>query len=138
MTGIREMIMEALRMARDFHLSIYGAVKDGNAFDNVETFFIFVGYPQSGHTLVGSLLDAHPEIVCGHELSVLKYVRIGFSKKQIFCLLNHRSQSFTRGGRRWSGYIYNVPGQWQGRSDRARIIEDKKGGWSDILAQIQS
>ncbi len=130
MTGIREKIKEALRMARDFPLSIYGAVKDGNAFDNVETFFIFVGYPRSGHTLVGSLLDAHPEIVCGHELSVLKYVRIGFSKKQIFFLLNHRSRSFTRGGRRWSGYSYQVPGQWQGRSDRVRIIGDKKGGGS--------
>jgi len=130
MANIREKIKEALQMARDFPLSMYGAATDGKAFDNVETFFIFVGYPRSGHTLIGSLLDAHPEILCGHELSVLNYVQAGFSKKQIFHLLNQKSQHFTREGRSWNGYSYQVPGQWQGNSDRVRIIGDKKAAGS--------
>jgi len=30
-------------------------------FDAVRTFCLFIGYPRSGHSLVGSLLDAHPD-----------------------------------------------------------------------------
>ena len=38
--------------------------------DGVKTFIFFLGHARSGHSIVGSLLDAHPNIVIGHEVNV--------------------------------------------------------------------
>ncbi|KAJ7371717.1 hypothetical protein OS493_023052 [Desmophyllum pertusum] len=40
-------------------------------YDGVETFVMFIGYPRSRHSLVGAILDAHPEIIIPHEYDVL-------------------------------------------------------------------
>jgi hypothetical protein len=37
-------------------------------FSNVRTFILFVGYPRSGHSLIGSIMDAHPNIIIAHEV----------------------------------------------------------------------
>ena len=42
-----------------------------NAYDEVETFVMFIGYPRSGHSLVGALLDAHPEVIIAREYDIL-------------------------------------------------------------------
>ena len=44
-------------------------------FAAVRTFLLFVGHPRSGHSLVGSLLDAHPDVVVSHELDALEVRR---------------------------------------------------------------
>ncbi|MDJ0868057.1 MAG: sulfotransferase [Myxococcota bacterium] len=98
------------------------------AFAEVERFVLFVGYPRSGHSLVGSLLDAHPEAIVAHELHVLRYLRYGFSRDQLFALLLERSARQAARGRSATGYDYRVPGQWQGRARRLRLIGDKRGG----------
>jgi len=41
---------------------------------------MFVGYPRSGHSVIGSLLNAHPDMVVAHELNALRYVQAGFSR----------------------------------------------------------
>jgi len=99
-------------------------------FDAVETYCMFLGYPRSGHSLVGSLLDAHPEVIIAHELDVLKFVAAGFNRNQIFYLLLENSRRRAVGGREYSGYSYEVAGQWQGRYRKLRVIGDKKGGRS--------
>lgn len=71
---------------------------------SIEKYCMFVGYPRSGHSLVGSLLDAHPNIVIAHELDALRYIKEGFNKKQLFYLLLEKSQRFTKAGREWTGY----------------------------------
>jgi hypothetical protein len=95
-----------------------------------ETFCLFVGYPRSGHSLVGSLLDAHPEVALAHEADVLKYFEDGHTRPRIFkeLLANSRRQADRETGRTQSGYIYDIPGQWQGRVARLRVIGDKSGG----------
>ena len=103
-----------------------------DAFDNVNFYCMFIGYPMSGHSLVGSLLDAHPNIVIAHELDALAYVEAGFNKNQLFYLLLERSREFTDSGRKWMGYSYVVPNQWQGRFDKLMVIGDKKGGRSTL------
>ena len=97
-------------------------------FDEIERFVLFVGYPRSGHSLVGSLLDAHPDVAISHELDALRYLRAGFTRDQIFSLILHKDKEFTGKGREWTGYDYNVPGLWQGRYRKLKIIGDKKGG----------
>ncbi|UGS35133.1 sulfotransferase [Capillimicrobium parvum] len=43
-------------------------------FDDVEAFCVFIGHTRSGHSLVGSLLDAHHEAVIAHEEQVFQVV----------------------------------------------------------------
>jgi len=120
--------------------------EDEPAFENVETFCMFIGYPRSGHSLVGALLDAHPNAVIAHELNALECVEKGFVKERIFRLVLENSQKFAKSGRRWDGYSYKVPSQWQGRFKRLRVIGDKKGGGStriisstpDIFQRLQA
>ncbi|MGH2595272.1 MAG: sulfotransferase [Actinomycetota bacterium] len=97
-------------------------------FDSVERFCLFIGYPRSGHSLVGSLLDAHRNVVLAHELDALRYVSAGYRRKQLYWMILQRDAEFTRSGRRWTEFDYSVPGQWQGRYEQLRIIGDKKGG----------
>jgi sulfotransferase family protein len=99
-------------------------------FEGIHTYCMFVGYPRSGHSLVGSLLDAHPHAIIAHELHALRYIRYRFSREQLFWLLLENSREFTRQGRMWTGYSYLVPGQWQGHFSDLRVIGDKRGGTS--------
>lgn len=98
-----------------------------NRFDSVSSYCMFIGYPRSSHSLVGSLIDAHPNAIIAHEQDVLKYIKYGFSKGQLFPLLLRNSEEFTAKGRTWTGYSYSVPGQYQGRYETLKVIGDKRG-----------
>lgn len=98
------------------------------ALAEVETFCLFIGYPRSGHSLVGSLLDAHPDIVIAHELDALRYLKAGLSAAEIYPLLLESARLHAELDRRWGDYTYVVPNQWQGRFRRLAVIGDKKGG----------
>jgi len=96
----------------------------------LERFCFFVGYARSGSTLIGALLNAHPEVVVANELDVLRQVDLGLSRNRIFSLLLDRERQFAAMGYQWTGYDYTVPGQYQGRFERLRVIGDKRAGRS--------
>ena len=90
---------------------------------------MFIGYPRSSHSLVGSILDAHPEIIIPHEYGVienwqkyrsLKALSKTLPKYQLFLDLHQLSTKqamFTFRSSTWVTsifYSYNVPGLWQG------------------------
>jgi hypothetical protein len=93
----------------------------------VRSFLLFVGHPRSGHSLVGALLDAHPQMVVSHELDALKYVELGYRRDQLLTLVIEHARANAAAGRRESGYSYAVPGQWQGRWRDLRVVGDKRG-----------
>ena len=93
-----------------------------------ERFVLFIGYPRSGHSLVGSLLNAHPDAQIAHELDVLGLLWTGVNARHIRYLIHRRDRSFTARGRGWTGYDYGVGSGWEGRLRNAVIIGDKKGG----------
>ncbi len=115
------------------------------SFADLERFCFFIGYARSGHTLVGSMLDAHPDVVIAHELDAVNCVRHHFTRGQLFALLLERDLRFGSLGRTWSGYQYEVPGQYQGRYERLRVLGDKRGNaaaleiarWPDLLDRIR-
>jgi hypothetical protein len=94
---------------------------------SVRAFLLFVGHPRSGHSLVGSLLDAHPAMVVSHELDVLKYVGLGYRRDQLLTLVLEHARANAEAGRKSWGYSYAVPGQWQGRWQRLEVMGDKRG-----------
>ncbi len=102
-------------------------------FDDVRTYCMFIGYPRSGHSLVGSLLDAHPNMIVAHEVDALRCLTNGFENRAaIYHLLLENSREFTGAGRAWNGYSYEVPNQWHGRYRSLQVIGDKKGGASSL------
>lgn len=96
----------------------------------VQTYIMFIGYPRSGHSLIGALLDAHPNVIVAHEQNALRYFRLGFSRMQVFSLLVSNSVRQMRSGRISAGYSYSVPNQFQGTYTKLKVIGDKKGGGS--------
>lgn len=93
---------------------------------------MFLGYPRSGHTLVSSILDAHPDVIIANELHALRYIEYGFSRDQLFWLLLENSEEFHARGQEYTGYSYKVPNQWQGRYRNLRVIGDKRADRSLI------
>ena len=119
---------ERRELAQARQRAAHGLAADADLFAGVERFVLFIGYPRSGHSLVGSLLDAHPDAAIAHERDVLELMRNGFSREQVFWLLLERAREFTAAGRAWTGYTYAVPNQWNGRFRNLRVLGDKKGG----------
>lgn len=97
-------------------------------FRRLESFVMFIGYPRSGHSLVGALLNAHPQAVIAHELFATRYFRLGFCQPQLLALLLRRDEYFRARGWVNEDYGYEVPGGFQGNHGDIRVIGDKKGG----------
>ncbi len=102
-------------------------------FKDVQAYVMFIGQPRSGTSLVGSLLNAHRHTLICQELNALKYIHRGYHRNQLCWLIQKRDEDFARGGRCWTGYDYEVPGQWQGRYEKLLVIGDKKAGCSTEL-----
>ena len=77
--------------------------------------------------MIGSILDAHPNAIIADELNALRYLDGGFGRNQLFYLLLRNSLQVAAVGRTRTGYMYQVPGQWQGRYERLQVIGDKMG-----------
>lgn len=112
---------------------------------SIARFCLFVGYPRSGHSLVGALLNAHRDAVIAHELDAQNLILAGCDRDVLYARILARSSWFNWRGNT-SNYIYQVPGQWQGRFRTLRVIGDKRGGavtraiaaHPDFLARVRA
>ena len=102
----------------------------GEVGGDAETFVQFAGFPRSGHSILGSILDAHPDALVSHELDVMGLVRADVPMDEVFALIRANSAEFEAAGRNWNGFSYAVPGAHGGRSDRLRVLGDKKADWA--------
>lgn len=135
MARLSKRLEKRLQPALRFAPAWIGGTRHSAVFDGVESFCLFVGYPRSGHSLVGSLLDAHPQVVLAHELDALRYVAAHYGRNQLYWLILERDAAFTRAGRNWTEFDYSVPGGWQGRFEQLKVIGDKKGGSTTMRLQ---
>ena len=115
---------------RLYATSLLQGRRSAGCLRGIQTYCMFVGYPRTGHSLIGSLLDAHPHIVIAHELDALRLFQHGFGRQQVFHLLLENSKKMAASGRSHSGYSYAVPDQWQGRFETLQVLGDKKGATS--------
>lgn len=102
----------------------------GRSLSGVRSFLQFAGFPRSGHSLIGSLIDAHPDALVSHELDILGLLEAGWSQRDIFSLIGSESAAFMAHGRYWNGFAYVVPNQFNGRATAPTVIGDKKGDWA--------
>lgn len=100
-----------------------------STYDNVKYFVIFICNPRTGHTLIGSLLDAHPNIVISHETRAIS--NLVFSDFNSLLVNNIiLSSSYKMGtdqDRFQTNYDYNIPYEYTGRYKELKIIGDKQG-----------
>ena len=116
-----------------------------NEFDRVAAFCLFIGYPRSGHSLVGAMLNAHRHAVIAHELDAPQLVLAGASRDVLYSRILARAAWFNLRGNT-SNYAYQIPNRWQGRFTELRVIGDKRGGsvalWlgqhRDLLARLRA
>lgn len=100
-----------------------------HTFADLEKYLLFIGYPRSGHSIVGALISAHPEAVVSYELHGFHYMWEGAAREELFtAILEHDRQWSADGCIGGGDYNYAVSDQWQGRYSRLRIIGDKGGG----------
>ena len=97
-------------------------------FDRVRIYALFAGYPRSGHSLVGAMLNAHRNAVISHELNVSNLFLAGCDRNVVYSRILARASWFNLKGNR-SNYEYQIPKQWQGRFEAIHVIGDKGGGW---------
>lgn len=86
----------------------------------------FVGFPRSGHSVVGNLLNAHPDVLFCDELNALAYVRAGASLDQMVALTVFQERIYARRGRNKTEFSFAVPNQHQGRIRHLRVLGDSR------------
>lgn len=119
--------MDVVAIPYEYFASLYHALRRPKLFQSVRTYVMFIGYPRSGHTLVGFLLDAHANAIVASQISALRYLRHGFGIAQTFHVLLGNSRRVARVGREGRPYSYDVPHQWQGRFKELEVIGDCTG-----------
>ena len=110
--------------------------------EGVKKFVFFVGYSRSGHSILGTILDAHPHVVIANEFFLFRKFASDLErapeKTWTANLMNklYQKSVFDPNQMRASekkGYTLNIDGLWQGNFDRhIEVIGDKSGGWTTM------
>jgi hypothetical protein len=128
----RSKFSTSINMTRRFITSYVASRRHPTLTKDLATFCIFIGHTKSGGSLIGSLLDAHPNTMLADEEDVLNYVSYGFTLDQICHILIKGSRREAKKGRitarRLKAYSLQVPGQWQGRYNKLQVIGASKAG----------
>ena len=95
-------------------------------YADLQAFCLFIGYPKSGHSLVGALLDAHPDVVIAKAMNPLALLAVdGIPRDEVFARVIASSRDEAARGRKQNKYRYGVEGQWQGRTRALCVLGDK-------------
>ena len=110
------------------------------AVDGVKKFVLFVGYPRSGHSIVGSMMDAHQNMIISHEYMLFaewaQNPKKFTNRTHLFTELYHDSYMDTEMGWRSiasKGYTLAIESAWQGRFKQLKVIGDKSGGMTVLM-----
>lgn len=127
-----------LLVKRDMPSNCSIIVLPKNVTDSVQKFLFFVGHGRSGHSIIGSILDAHPHIVISHEYSLFHEwsttSKQDMNRGHLYSAIYNNSCYNARSGLRRQdamkkGYTLHISNSWQGRYNNSiEIIGDKSGG----------
>lgn len=123
---------ERLDLARRAIRADLAHLRRPDRFAGVTSMLLFIGHTKSGGSLIGSLLDAHPDVVLADETDVLRLAEAGLGRHQIFDVLVRGARREAMKGRvtarRIEPYSLAVPGLWQGRHRTIEVIGDSRAG----------
>lgn len=106
---------------------------------SVMKFVLFVGYPRSGHSIIASMMDGHPDVVIAHEYNLFakcsKFNPLSDlfqNKTDIVNALYKASAHSARSGWRSDSITskgYNLhTTEWHGTFNNLKVVGDKSGG----------
>ncbi len=125
---LRSRAAQKLNMTRRYVTSLYQIGREPALFRDLRTCCIFIGHTKTGSSMLGGMLDAHPNMIIADGADALQYVPLGFRKEQLFHILLKCSRREAMKGRvtarRLSPYSFEVPDQWQGRYTTLQVIGD--------------
>jgi hypothetical protein len=132
--GLIEQLRAKAHVVKSYVRSYRWARQKTDRFHDVNQYCLFVGHARSGGSLLGGLVDAHPNAVIADEVDIFPYLQAGFEREQVFHILLERSQHQASQGRSKAGretqHSFFVPGQWQGRYETLQVIGNRKAGIS--------
>ena len=107
--------------------------RDPDLFGSVKTCFLMIGHTKSGGSLLGGMLDAHPQVVCADELGLARILfETGDADAGFRLALRNARREYDRGrvtSRRVDPYSLRIPGSHQGTTDGAVVaVGDSRGG----------
>ena len=101
---------------------------------SVKKFVVFVGYSRSGHSIVASLLDAHPNIIIAHEYNLFRRWKASRYQNRSFLYNELYRNSYNNAEKGWrssiknqKGYTLAVKDSWQGSFEKLLVIGEKSG-----------
>ena len=106
---------------------------------------LFIGYARSGHSIIGSMMDAHPDMMIAHEYFIFqKWIdqkKLGINllnKDKLFNELykesfSDQSKGLRTAGSKTKGYTLQIKNSWQGRFRNLQVIGDKSGGTTSLI-----
>jgi len=122
----------SLDLARRSAATRHAGRRDPKRFSEVETLCVFIGHVKSGGSLLGSMIDAHPEALVSDEVDLLRYLEAGFGREQLCHLVEKGSRREAMKGRvtarRLEPYSLAVPGSAQGHAELVRVLGDTRAG----------
>ena len=125
--------------ARNKKEDIYHHLKESDIND-VHSFVLFIGWPRSCHSIIGSMLDAHPNMIVAHEFFLFKKLieneQLGLNRTRLYeelyrnSFINIQQNGWRDSGHNEKGYTLSIDKSWQGRFTYLKVIGDKSGGIS--------
>jgi hypothetical protein len=103
-----------------------------HGWTELSTFCLFVGYGRSGHSAIGSVIDAHPHAVIAHELNAVKRFFAGTPRddlfREIFLMAQRQAMAGRRSSRAEGGtFLHRIDGQLKPNARGITVLGDKKG-----------
>lgn len=122
------MLFRSTGLEWPFIESLVGGWRDRSLFDSLRRCAVFLGYPRGGGSLLGALLNAHPQTCLSADAGLLRYLHQGYRRSQLLWLVYRKDRAAGRGYHRDGDYRFAVPGQWQGCFESLRVIGDVRAG----------
>jgi hypothetical protein len=122
----------SLEVRRRRLLARLAARRQPDLAQDVETICLFIGHVKSGGSLLGAMIDAHPDALIADEVDALDHLAAGFSRAELLAVMAKGSRREAMKGRvtarRLQPYSLAIDDQWQGRHRRARVIGESRAG----------
>ena len=111
--------------------------------DGLQSFLFFIGWARSCHSVIGSMLDAHPNIIVAHEFFLFEKLGRDPQLRNRSIMFNKLySNSYKGAINGWrsdkntvKGYNFQMAGSWQGQFSKLKVIGDKSG--KDSVTQFR-
>lgn len=112
---------------------MFNSLTHENRYDNLRFLCLFIGYPRSGHSVIGALLDAHENIAITHEFNILSKFKDFHTKEELFESIIENAKQNAETGRISYQYSYKMPDLSQGSVKVPIVLGDKMGSKTTLL-----